>query len=79
MPSPVGHGPSTQAFGTITSGLPRIANAAYWAGLAPGNNESVGKRRSGRLRLGSFTLRVTLAECAQGAVRVQGLQFQGHH
>ena len=55
------------------------ANVAAWAGLAPGNNESAGKRRSGRLRRGNATLRATLAECAHGAVRTKGSQFHGHH
>ena len=38
-----------------------------WAGVAPGNNSSVGKRRSGRARKGNPTLRATLTECAYGA------------
>ena len=38
-----------------------------WAGVAPGNNSSAGKRRSGRARKGNPTLRATLAECAHGA------------
>ena len=32
-----------------------------WAGVAPGNNTSAGKRRSGRARKGNPTLRATLA------------------
>ena len=39
---------------------------AAWAGLCPGNNESAGKRRSGRTRRGNTTLREVLIECAQG-------------
>ena len=42
-----------------------------WAGVAPGNNTSAGKRRSGRARRGNSTLRATLAECAHGAVRTK--------
>ncbi len=37
---------------------------AAWAGLGPGNNESAGKRRSGRARRGNGTLREVLIECA---------------
>ena len=50
-----------------------------WAGVAPGNNSSAGKRRSGRARQGNPTLRATLAECAHGAVRTKSSQFYGHH
>lgn len=55
------------------------AACAVWAGVCPGNNESAGKRRSGRFRPGNPTLRATLAECAHGAVRSQGSQFHGYH
>ena len=50
-----------------------------WAGVAPGNNTSAGKRRSGRARPGNPTLRATLAECAHGAARTTGSQFYGYH
>ncbi len=65
--------------GPDLSAFDKTANVAAWAGLAPGNNESAGKRRSGRLRRGNATLRATLAECAHGAVRSKGSQFHGHH
>jgi transposase len=44
---------------------------AAWAGLAPGNNESAGKRRSGRTRPGSPTLRRTLTLVAHAAARTK--------
>ena len=50
-----------------------------WARVAPGNNTSAGKRRSGRARRGNPTLRATLAECAHGAVRTKGSQFYDYH
>ena len=49
-----------------------------WAGLCPGNNESGGKRRNARTRMGSKTLRATLVECAHGAARTKGCQFEAH-
>ena len=52
---------------------------AAWAGLCPGNNESAGKRRSGRTRHGSRTLRAVLVECAHGAARTKHCQFQKYH
>ena len=52
---------------------------AAWAGLCPGNNESGGKRRNARTRMGSKTLRADLVECAHGAARTKGCQFEAHH
>ena len=43
-----------------------------WAGVAPGNNESAGKRLSGRIRRGNSHLRAALVEAANGAVRTKG-------
>ena len=37
---------------------------ASWAGLCPGNNESAGKRKSGKTRKGNRYLRRVLSECA---------------
>ena len=47
--------------------------------MAPGNNTSAGKRRSGRARRGNPTLRATLAECAHGAGRTKGSQCYDYH
>jgi transposase len=38
-----------------------------WAGVAPGNNESAGKRRKGRTRKGNRYLRRVLVQCAWAA------------
>ena len=61
------------------TGFRRTANVAVQAGVAPGNNESAGKWRPGRMRRGNATLRATLAECAHGAVRTKGSQFHDYH
>jgi transposase len=45
------------------------AHLASWAGLCPGNNESAGKRRSGKTRKGDTWLRAMLVECAWSAGR----------
>jgi transposase len=42
---------------------------ASWAAVYPGNDESAGKRRSGRTRRGSKWLRGTLIEAARAAAR----------
>lgn len=51
--------------------FPTAAHLAAWAGMAPGNNESAGKRRSGKTRKGSPYLRPLLVEAAQAAGRTQ--------
>jgi transposase len=38
-----------------------------WAGVCPGNNESAGKRKSGRTPPGNKMLKSTLTQCAQSA------------
>ena len=38
-----------------------------WAGMAPGNNDSAGKRRKGRTRKGNRSLRRVLVQCAWAA------------
>lgn len=40
---------------------------AAWAALCPGNNESAGKRKSGKTRKGNGVIRYILCECANAA------------
>ncbi len=49
--------------------FPTAAHLASWAGVAPGNNESAGKRRSGKTRPGNPTLCKTLVLAANAAAR----------
>ena len=65
--------------GPDMSVFPSARHCAAWAGLCPGNNESAGKRRSGRTRRGNPTLRAVLVECAHAAIRTRGCQFQSYH
>ena len=51
--------------------FPTAAQAASWSGICPGNDESAGKRRSGRTRKGNAWLRSTLVESARAAVRTR--------
>jgi transposase len=58
----------------ISTDLTRFSTArhlASWAGLCPGNDESAGKRRSGRTRKGSPWLRTALVEAGQAAARTK--------
>jgi transposase len=57
--------------GDDMSRFPTAAHAASWTGICPGNNESAGKRKSGRTRKGNRWLRATLVECARGAARAR--------
>jgi transposase len=45
---------------------------AAWSGVAPGNEESTGQRRSGKTRKGSRVLRAALTQLAHAAARTKG-------
>lgn len=51
--------------------FPNAHHLASWAGLCPGNNESAGKRRSGKIRKGSVWLRRGLCQAAWAASRTK--------
>ena len=47
----------------------RAERLASWVGICPGNNESAGKRKSGKTRKGNAWVRRLLCEFAQAASR----------
>jgi transposase len=59
--------------------FPSAGHLASWAGLCPGNNESAGKRKSGRTRKASKWLRATLTESAKAAARTRGTYLSAHY
>jgi transposase len=57
--------------GTDMSRFPTANHLASWAGVAPGNNESAGKKRSGRTRQGNKPLGVALNQAAHAAAHTK--------
>ena len=65
--------------GTDMSRFPSAGHLASWAGMCPGNNESAGKRKSGKTRKGSKWLRVALTEAANAAGRGKGTYLSSQY
>lgn len=65
--------------GTDMSRFPLDSHIASWAGMCPGNNESAGKRKSGRTRKGSPWLREALVEAARAAARTKNTYLSAQY
>ena len=61
------------------SAFPTAKHLVSWAGVCPGNDESAGKRRSGRTRRGSKWLRANLIEAATAASRTKNTYLQAQY
>lgn len=59
--------------------FPTAGHASAWAGVAPNNRESGGKRLSGRTTHGNQVLKKTLVQAAHGACRVKGSYFHAQY
>ncbi|MGI8412058.1 MAG: IS110 family transposase [Solirubrobacteraceae bacterium] len=62
-------------FGTDMTRFSSAAHFASWAAQCPGNNQSAGKRRSGKTRNGPKWLDGSLHDAAMGAIRVKDGHF----
>ena len=65
--------------GTDVAHFPSAAHLAAWAGLAPGQNESAGKRKPARVRAGNKPLRNAMIEAARAASRAKGTFLSAKH
>jgi transposase len=65
--------------GTDMTRFPSAGHLASWAGVAPGNHESAGKRTSGKARKGNRFLRTTLVQAAHAAARTRGTYLSAQY
>lgn len=65
--------------GADMSVFPTHRHLASWAGICPGQNESAGKKRSGKTRKGSKWLRAGLTEAAKAASRSKGTYLNAQY
>lgn len=59
--------------------FPTARHVAWWAGMTPGNNKSMGKRHSGKTRKGDPWLRALLVEAAHAAARTKDTYLGGQY
>jgi transposase len=59
--------------------FPTSAHLCSWSGLSPGNNESAGKRKSGKTRKGNPMLKKTLVQCANAAIKNKSTFFHAQY
>jgi transposase len=65
--------------GADMSRFPTAGHLCSWGALCPGQNESAGKRRTGKTRKGNRYLRGTLIQCALAATRKNGSALQARY
>jgi len=59
--------------------FPTAAHLCSWGAMCPGQNESAGKRRSGKTRKGNRYLRATLIQAGLGAIHSKGTALQARY
>ena len=65
--------------GQDMSRFPTESHISSWTGVCPGNNESAGKKRSGKTRKGNKILKSTLAQCAKSASKNKNSFFYAQY
>jgi transposase len=65
--------------GTGVLRFPDATHLASWAKICPGNNESAGKRKSGKIGHGNLWLRSTLVEAALAASHTRNTYLSAHY
>jgi transposase len=65
--------------GPDASRFPSHRHAASWAAICPGNDESAGKRRTGRTRKGNNHIRTALIEAALAATRTKDTYLRSQY
>lgn len=59
--------------------FPTAGHLCSWGAMCPGQNESAGKRRSGKTRKGNKYLRATLIQAGLGAIHSKGTALQARY
>lgn len=59
--------------------FPSEQHLASWAGMCPGNNESAGKKKSGRITHGNNYLKIVLVQCGWAATRTKGTYLRSKY
>ena len=65
--------------GPTMDNFANTAAFASWAGLCPGNNESAGKRHSGRIHVHNHPLKTLMVELSWAAVRTKNSYYQAKY
>jgi transposase len=65
--------------GTDMSQFPDEAHLSSWAGVCPGNNESAGKKKSGKTRKGNSFLKGALTESAWAASKTKNTSYSAFY
>jgi transposase len=65
--------------GTDMRQFPTAGHLVSWAGMCPGNNESAGKRKSGKTTKGNRWLRQAITQAAWAATRQKGCYWRAQY